>query len=213
MNTSRKRVQSRQIKIATTVNPDRSPAHDYPCVVIWLRPRKHSRVIETPEGTIKLAMTGAEVRLLAAHFREIYPRIRFRFPGKVRHKNRHHIPGRDGWQFKQTFPPQQLERDRNRDRSVVMGYEYSGHKLARKWGFVVELKPRPYSRVRVHKWSISWMPNSDDFRHIAGRFGQQIDTSTPGELENKMQMLSRTRRDLKGIFDKIEAGEIQPNAK
>lgn len=190
--TTAQKVRSRQVKVVSTTQPDRQPQHAYPCVLVWLRPRVNSRVVEVHGGALRVALTGAEVRLLCRHFARIYPRLKYRIDARTRHNNKGHMPGRPGWLFKPSYE--------SRDGLVRIGRETTGDHLNKRRRVVIELWPRPYSRVRCLKWSWSWMPNSTEFKEIAKLFGGVLQIPH-GELEDKMNQLSRAKHDLRKMFE------------
>lgn len=191
------KVRSRQVKIISTTTPDRQPQHSYPCVLISLRPRVNSRVVEVRGRSLRVALSGAEVRLLCHHFRRIYPRLKYGIPAKTRRTNLGHIPGQPDWNFKPKYTSE--------DRLVQIGIEVWGSRMSQKRRVVIELTPGPYSRVRCLKWSWSWMPNSTEFKTLAGMYGCPI-MSPHGDLENKMQQLSRAKHDLRKMFERLHPG-------
>lgn len=187
-------VRSRQIKIIATTTPDRSPFHNYPCVLICLRARSKSRVVENSAPSLRVALTGAEVRLLCIHFRRIYPRLKYKLAARTRHTNRRHIPFGYGWTFEAEYT--------SPDGLVKIGWETIGNRQSLTKRPVIELFPRPYSRVRCLKWSWSWMPNSSEFKALAAIFGSQV-LAPHGELEDKLQQLSKARHDLREMYRRM----------
>jgi hypothetical protein len=187
-------VRSRQIKILATTTPDRSPFHGYPCVLIALRARSKSRVIENSAPSLRVAPTGAEVRLLCQHFKRIYPRLRYKIAARTRHTNRNHIPFGYGWSFDAIYT--------SPDGLVRIGWETIGNQRAVTRRPIIELFPKPYSRVRCLKWSWSWMPNSSEFKALAAIFGSPI-CAPHGDLEDKLQQLSRARHDLREMYRRL----------
>jgi hypothetical protein len=187
-------VRSRQIKIIATTTPDRSPFHGYPCVLIYLRARSKSRVIESSAPSLRVALSGAEVRLLCIHFRRIYPRLKYKLAARTRHINRRHIPFGYGWSFDAIYT--------SPDGLVRIGWETIGNQRAVTRRPIIELFPKPYSRVRCLKWSWSWMPNSSEFKALAAIFGSPI-LSPHGDLEDKLNQLAKARVDLRAIYRRL----------
>jgi hypothetical protein len=149
-------VSSWQIRILAP-NP-RQPCGKFGHTIVRVVPRRDSRVVCVREDTVRIAFVPAEVVLLARAMNRGFPRLRVDVPLMQPGCNEGYVPGDVSRPF--------LTPLGGRNAPVKIGVEM----VQEQEHPVVELTPKPRSRVGSSRGSIDWVPSWTEFRILLAEF-------------------------------------------
>jgi hypothetical protein len=125
--------------------------------LIHLHPQPDSRVVEIGGGSLRVAFTAAEIRLIALTMRRVHPRLHFRLPALDTSQNRDYIPARNGYPFLIAMVAA---------NAVRIGLELADGTRHP----VVELTATRNSRVRRTSSGWTWMPKWTEIRVLVAEY-------------------------------------------
>lgn len=125
--------------------------------LIHLHPEPDSRVVEISRTLVRIALTAAEIRLVARAMRRVHPRLHFKLPALDTSQNKYYIPGRTNRPFLVALAA---------DNAVKIGLELA-HGARHP---VVELTAIPNSRVRRSSSGWTWMPRWTEIRVLVAEY-------------------------------------------
>lgn len=179
MRTSVSRRELRQIEFV----PERAISRT---VLLRIQMRPASRCVKGANGMVAISLTGSEVRLLCSRHWRIHRRTKYRIAARTRKANLDHIPNSKGWTFSTVFVSE--------DRRVRVGWEISGRKRRR----VVQLFPKPASRIRLRRTGCIWWPTVAEVDALAGLYGKPIAPESDPQITR--DQLERMKSRLREMF-------------
>ena len=150
-----KLLKHRQVDVVLRV-PSGLPGVWGSCL-IHLHPKPDTRVVATETGSVRIAFSAAEIRLIAGAVRRVHPRLLFKLPAMDTSQNKDYIPGRNNRPFLVVLTA---------DDAVKIGIELADgvpHP-------VVELTAAPNSRVRRTSSGWTWMPRWTEVRVLVAEY-------------------------------------------